>query len=80
MVDVIFESTFKKDFSKIKDAATKQKVIKQIAKIKDQPDIGKPMRYDRKGTRELYIPPYRLSYEVRGEIVYILALYHKDEQ
>ena len=80
MVEVIFDPLFKKDFKKIKDKSLKDKVIKQVSKIKNNPEIGKPMRYDRKGTRELYISPLRLSYKVEGDIVYILALYHKDEQ
>ena len=55
MVDIIFDSHFKKDFKKIKDKSIKEKIIKQISKIKENPEIGKPMRYCRKGTRELYI-------------------------
>ncbi|HLG24014.1 MAG TPA: type II toxin-antitoxin system RelE/ParE family toxin [Candidatus Nanoarchaeia archaeon] len=80
MVEVIFDPYFKKEFKKIKDNLTKEKVIKQISKIKNNPEIGKPMMHGRKGTRELYIPPHRLSYIFEGEIVYILSLYHKDEQ
>ncbi len=80
MVKVIFDPDFKKDFKKIKDNSIKEKIIKQISKIKDNPGTGKPMKYGRKGTRELYIPPFRLSYKVEGGIVYILALYHKDLQ
>ncbi|MBW2995646.1 type II toxin-antitoxin system mRNA interferase toxin, RelE/StbE family [Candidatus Woesearchaeota archaeon] len=80
MVDVIFDPLFKRDFKRIKDKPIIEKIIKQISKIKNNPDIGKPMRYSRKGTRELYIPPFRLSYKVEGNIVYILDLYHKDEQ
>ena len=80
MVIVIFDPLFKKSFQKIKHYDLKEKIIKQISKIKDNPDMGKPMRYDRKGTRELYVPPFRLSYKVEGDIVYILNLYHKDEQ
>jgi len=69
MVNAIFHSTFKKIFSKIKDKALKEKIIKQLIKIRDNPEIGKPMKYSRKGTREVYIPPFRLSYsysKVRG--------------
>ena len=77
MVEVIFDPDFRKDFKKIKDNSIKEKIIKQISKIKDNPEIGKPMRYGRKGTRELYISPFRLSYKVEGDIIYILALYHK---
>ena len=80
MVDVIFDPKFKKDFKKIKDKSLKEKVIKQISKIKDNPEIGKPMRYERKGSRELYISPLRLSCKIEGETIYILALYHKDFQ
>lgn len=80
MVTVIFDPIFKKNFGKIKDPILKEKTIKQISKIRDNPEIGKPMRYDRKGTRELYISPFRLSYKIEGGIIYILALYHKDLQ
>ena len=80
MVDVIFHDSFRRDFKKIKDKATKERIIAQVSKIKAHPEIGKPMRYGRKGTRELYISPYRLSYLIEGELVYILALYHKDLQ
>ena len=80
MVDIVFDPSFRKDFKKIKDQMIKQKIIKQLSKIKDNPKIGKPMRYARKGTRELYIPPFRLSYKVEENTIYILALYHKDEQ
>lgn len=80
MVDVIFDPNFKKDFQKIKNKSIKEKITKQISKIKENPNVGKPMMYGRKGTRELYIAPFRLSYKVVGDIVYILSLYHKDEQ
>lgn len=80
MVTVIFDPIFKKNFQKIKDSTLKEKIIKKISKIKDNPQVGKPMKYDRKGTRELYISPFRLSYKIEGGTVYILALYHKDEQ
>jgi len=44
-------------------------------------EFGKSMRNVRKGTREIY-HPFRLFYEYlkNGNIVYILDLYHKDEQ
>ena len=60
----------------------KQKVIKQIKKISENPEVGKPMRYDKKGTLELYIKPFRLSYEYLKDknIVYVLDLYHKKKQ
>ena len=82
MVRVIFDDSFQKAFPKIKDKATKEKILKQIAKIRDNPEIGKPMMYSRKGARELYIAPFRLSYEYLKEEdkVILLDLYHKDGQ
>jgi mRNA-degrading endonuclease RelE of RelBE toxin-antitoxin system len=80
VVNVIFDSNFKKEFKRIKDHLVKEKIIKQVAKIKDNPEIGKPMRYARKGTRELYIKPFRLSYKYEQNTIYLLDLYHKDIQ
>ena len=81
MVNVIFTEEFRDFFSKIKDNSLKEKLMKQINKIKTNPEVGKPMKYNRKGTREVYVSPFRLSYlYVNPELVYILGLYHKDEQ
>ena len=82
MVKVIFTDNFKQLFSRIKDNNTKEKIITQIKKIKINPEVGKPMRNVRKGTRELYIAPFRMSYEYfpERETVYILDLYHKKFQ
>jgi len=82
MVKVEFESRFKRRVQKIKDGKLKDRVKKQIAKIVGDPEIGKPMRYTRKGTREVRIPPFRLSYLYlqEEEVVVLLDLYHKDEQ
>ena len=82
MVDVEYGDTFQKKFSKLKEPIIKDKIIKQILKLKQNPELGKPMKYARKGTRELYISPFRLSYiHVKEEdLILILDLYHKDEQ
>ena len=60
----------------------KEKIIKQFSKIKENPEIGKPMKNVRKGTREVYISPFRLSYAyIKNEDKLIfLDLYHKDQQ
>ena len=82
MVEVIFDNNFKRFFSNIKDNLLKTKIINQIKKIKLNPEVGKPMRNTRKGTRELYIKPFRLSYRFYKDtnIVEILDLYHKKKQ
>ena len=62
MVNVEFDPSFQKLFSKIKDPILKEKIIKQMVKLKEMPELGKPMQYARKGTRELYLSPFRFSY------------------
>lgn len=82
MVKLNFHPHFEMIFSKIKELSIKEKLIKQLRKIRENPEIGKPMMHDRKGTREVYIAPYRLSYAYYREEdrVIFLDLYHKDEQ
>lgn len=82
MVRIIYDDKFVKFVSKIKDSLMKIKVQKQITKIIKNPEIGKPMRNIRKGTREVYIPPFRLSYKYYpgNDTIEFLDVYHKDEQ
>ena len=82
MVEMRFDKKFTNIFSKIRDELFRTKIKKQIKKVSRNPEIGKPMRNIRKGTRELYIKPFRLSYSYLSEknIVYILDLYHKKKQ
>ena len=82
MVNVIFGERFERIFFRIKDKALQEKVTKQLEKIKQSPEKGKPMQHRRKGTREVYVKPFRLSYAYlkEQEKVIILDLYHKDEQ
>ena len=82
MVTVGYDPSFEKKVQKIKDRLLKLKVKKKILKIIDSPEIGKPLRYSRKGTREVYIPTFRLSYLYlkNEEKLIFLDLYHKNKQ
>ena len=66
----------------IKPELISEKIIKQVEKIRINPEIGKPMGNVRKSTRELYVKPFRLSYEYFKDenLVYILDCYHKKKQ
>jgi len=82
MLEIDYKKGFLKVISKIKDEPNKTKIKKQIEKILENPEIGKPMMYGRKGTREVYVAPYRLAYSYNpseNKIVF-LDIYHKDEQ
>jgi len=82
MVTVEVHPNFQKIFSKIKEKALKEKIIEQFSKIRENPEIGKPMMYTRKGTREVYVSPFRLpySYIKEEDKIIFLDLYHQDEQ
>ncbi|MFT4310484.1 MAG: type II toxin-antitoxin system RelE/ParE family toxin [Candidatus Woesearchaeota archaeon] len=82
MVTIAYEDFFKKTFKKLIKSPLKEKVKKQIKKIIDDPLSGKPMKYARKGTRELYVKSFRISYtyyDDRDELVFA-DIYHKNEQ
>ena len=82
MVLVKLDPYFEKVLFKVKDTLTRKKVFAQIEKLRNNPEIGKPMRHERKGTRELYLSPFRISYlyiKEEDKVVF-LDLYHKDEQ
>jgi len=82
MLEVEHKPNFLKKTHRIKDCSVKERVKNQIKKILENPEIGKPMRYARKGTGELYMGSFRLSYvylKSENKIIF-LDLYHKDEQ
>ena len=82
MVTVAYDSRFEKAIKGIKDKGLKEQVKKQIRKIVNNPEVGKPMRFARKGTKEVYISSFRLSYTyLRNEDkILFLDFYHKDKQ
>ncbi len=82
MVTADYSPHFEKILKKINDGLMKQRIRKYIAKIIESPEIGKPMKYSRHGTREVYVLPFRLSYiylKEENKIIF-LDLYHKDKQ
>jgi len=82
MVRIDFDEHFKKAISKIKNSSIKERIEKLIIKIKNDPQVGKPMKHNRKGTREVYLSQFRLSYAYNRntDTIIILDFYHKDEQ
>ena len=82
MLDIEYKKNFLKFITKINNDKVKEQVKKQVEKIIEKPETGKPMRHTRKGTRELYIAPYRLAYtyDKAANTLVFLDIYHKDEQ
>jgi addiction module RelE/StbE family toxin len=59
------------------DNSLLDKLYKQIEKIILNPEVGKPLRYDMKGERTIYVKPYRLIYKVEGETLFLLQFSHR---
>ena len=76
MVEVIFTEKFEKELKKA-DNSTKEKTRKQIAKIIENPEIGKPLRYDLKGERTIYVKPFRIIYTYFNNTLYFLRFEHR---
>jgi len=75
MVDIraiIYTQKFERDVRKVKDSSLKEKLEKQIRKIVDYPETGKPLRYGPKGELTIYVKPYRLIYAVQRDNLILL--------
>ena len=79
--EVIRTDGFLRKLNKL-DRSVLIKVDKLIVKVLNSPEIGKPMRFDRKETKELYVNPFRLNYiyDKTRDILIFLDVYHKDKQ
>jgi len=77
--EIIWTQNFEQDFKKVKDKSTQEKLEKQIKKITENPAFGKPLRYDLKGERTIYIKPYRLIFKVEGGKLILLRFEHRKE-
>ena len=76
---IVWSDKFRKEVTKIKDNKLKEKLQKQIENIIDSPELGKPLRYDLKGERTIYIKPYGLIYAYQGTVLYLLRFEHRKE-
>lgn len=77
ITQIIWSDKFKNEVTKIKDNKLKEKLQKQIQNIVESPELGKPLRYDLKGERTVYVKPYRLIYVYQGTVLYLLRFEHR---
>ena len=78
MVEVVYTEKFEREFRKA-DGSIKEKAVKQINKIILEPEIGKPLRYDLKGERTIYVKPYRIIYSYFNNRINFLRFEHRGE-
>ena len=74
--ELIFSPKFKRTFKKL-DFETREKIIKHLKQIEQNPEIGKPLRYSLKGFRSIRIGKYRLVYSVEEDVVKVYSFEHR---
>jgi addiction module RelE/StbE family toxin len=75
--EIVYTEKFERDTRKIRDNSLKEKLEKQIRKVAESPDFGKPLRYGLKGERTIRVSPYRLIYAVQGDRLILLRFEHR---
>ncbi len=78
-MEIIFSEDFKKEFKKIRNKAIRLKIIKQLKKLAQIPESGKPLRYDLKGNRSIRITPFRIIYRIEKNKIIINCFDHRKE-
>jgi addiction module RelE/StbE family toxin len=77
--EIIWTQKFKQDFKKIRNRATQEKLEKQIRKITEDPNFGKPLRYGLRGEWSINVKPFRLIYKIEGERLILLRFEHRKQ-
>jgi len=61
----------------VKDAGLRERVRKQLIKILENPEVGKPLRYGLRGERTVSVKPWRPIYSVAGDRLVLLRFEHR---
>ena len=78
-MEIVFSDEFRKEFKKIKDKTTRLKIIKQLRKLSESPETGKPLKYNLKNHRSIRVPPFRIIYRFEEDKVIINCFDHRKD-
>lgn len=78
-MDILFSEEFKKDFRKIKDKTTRLRVIKQLKKLAETPEAGKPIQHKWKSHRSVRVSPFRIIYRLEGDKIIVNCFDHRKD-
>lgn len=78
-MEIIFSDEFRDDFKKIKDKATRLRIIKHIKKLGEMPESGKPLRFELKEYRTVRVPPFRILYRLEGDKIIVNCFEHRKD-
>ncbi|MGV8142002.1 MAG: type II toxin-antitoxin system RelE family toxin [Candidatus Woesearchaeota archaeon] len=79
MVEVEYSREFARATRKIKEVTLQHRIRLQMFKIIENPYVGKPLRYNLKGERTVYVKPYRIIYFYDDDIITFLVFEHRDD-
>lgn len=63
---VFYTSKFEHEVKKVTDKKIREIFEKNIKRIIETPEIGKPLRYVLKGERKIRISPFKIIYAIKG--------------
>jgi len=78
-MEIIFSEEFKREFQKIKDKMTRLRIIKQLKKLSDMSEAGKPLKYELKNHRSVRVSPFRIIYRLEEDKIIINCFDHRKE-
>jgi len=78
-MEIIFSEEFKRDFQRIKDKTIRLRIIKQLQKLGEIPEAGKPLKYEWKNHRSVRVPPFRIIYRLDGDRIVINCFDHRKD-
>ena len=76
---IVYTSKFEHDVKKARDRLTRDWLEKQVRRIADDPEVGKPLNYALKGERTVRISSHRLIYAVDRDRLILLRFEHRKE-
>jgi len=74
---IFYTREFKNDIKKLKDKKITSNLEKIIEKIKQNPEIGKPLRYELSGLRSIRFSSFRIIYKIEEERIILLKFGHR---
>jgi mRNA-degrading endonuclease RelE of RelBE toxin-antitoxin system len=72
-----YEDLFKKQYKKIKDNNLRIRVTNKIQKLKQNSNLGKPLRYSHKNHWSLRVGKYRIIYRIENDNIFIICFDHR---
>ena len=76
---IVYTSKFEHEVRTVVDKKVKESLEKDIKKIIEYPEIGKPIIYAFNGDRTARIPPFRLIYAIKGNSLILLRFEHRGD-